>query len=446
MSLYHAAMYDHRSPAPGCWREMVGGLPENPPALDGDTDCEVAIIGGGFTGLSAALHLARDAGIDSVVLEAGEPGWGASGRNGGFCCLYPSSLSLHALARRYGEAETRAFVDSQREAVDLVDALATGEGFDIQRQGDGTWEVAHNARRGAGLAAEARETTRRFGIPTRVLPKAAFAEQIYDSTEQFGGVHTGVGFGLNPLALVHGLTAAARRRGARVHPFSAVTGWEREGNRHRLLTANGSVRCERVIVAGNGFTPEGMVPALHGRFLPVMSNIIATRPLTDEELAAQRWQTETPCGNTRRMLFYYRLLADRRFLFGARGDTTGSPADAGRMRAWISRRLGEVFPAWRHVPVTHYWRGLICVTLRGTPMIAALDDAGTAWTGMAYHGNGVAASCWTGRLLAQLASGRATEAEVPLVMRGLSPRLPFPALRLWYLRAALASFRLGDLW
>jgi glycine/D-amino acid oxidase-like deaminating enzyme len=204
------------------------------------------------------------------------------------------------------------------------------------------------------------------------------------------------------------------------------------------------VRADRVIVATNGYTPEGLIPGLAGRNVPVISNIVTTRPLTDAELAAQRWQTEAPCSNTRRMLFYYRLLADRRFLFGARGDTTGTPADATRMRAWITRRLGEVFPAWREVPITHYWRGFVSMNARGTPMVGALDETRRLLYGLAFHGSGVAAAPWTGRLLARIAAGAAGLESIPVVMRGPAPRLPFAALRLWYLRAALAWFRVED--
>jgi glycine/D-amino acid oxidase-like deaminating enzyme len=444
MPLYDPAMYHFATPAPCCWQEMCAPLDVPAAPLAADLDCDVAIIGGGFTGLSAALHLVRDHGLSACVLEAGEPAWGASGRNGGFCSLYPSTLSVAKMDQRFGAQATDAFVASQREAIEFVADLASSEGIEFSRQGDGVYEVAHRPSRYAGFRAEAELYSRRFGIPSRAVPREEFAATVYDSTEQFGGLHTGLGFGLNPLAFARGLARAAVRRGARLHAHSEVLDWRAEGSHQRLLTAGGSVRAPRVIVATNGYTPEGLVPGVAGRNVPVISNIVTTRPLTDAELAAQRWQTEAPCSNTRRMLFYYRLLADRRFLFGARGDTTGSPADATRMRAWITRRLGEVFPAWREVPVTHYWRGFVCMNARGTPMVGALDEANRLLYGLAFHGSGVAAAPWTGRLLARIAAGAAGLDSIPAVMRGPAPRLPFAALRLWYLRAALAWFRVED--
>jgi glycine/D-amino acid oxidase-like deaminating enzyme len=200
-----------------------------------------------------------------------------------------------------------------------------------------------------------------------------------------------------------------------------------------------------VVVATNGFTTDGLHPALDGRMLPAISNIVVTRPLTDDEIAAQRYGTLTPVLNTRRLLFYYRLLPDRRFLFGARGDMTGSPADGRRMRAWLERRLGEVFPGWRGVGTEHFWRGLVCLTRKLTPSVGRIEDDPSVVCGFGYHANGVNTAPWTGRLLARLVAGKADlEADVPAVMRGLPARFPLPALRLWYLRAGYALYRMKD--
>ena len=112
--------------------------------------------------------------------------------------------------------------------------------------------------------------------------------------------------------------------------------------------------------------------------------------LSEEELAAQRWRTECPLTNTRALLFYYRLLPDRRLLFGARGDTSGRAANTARMRRWMTRRLGEVFPAWRDVPFEYTWRGFVCLTAdRMTHLGEVKDDPGVFYS-LAYHGNGVA--------------------------------------------------------
>jgi glycine/D-amino acid oxidase-like deaminating enzyme len=242
-----------------------------------------------------------------------------------------------------------------------------------------------------------------------------------------------------------GLARAAQRHGAVLHGHSPVTGWRREGGRHVLTTPGGRLRAKQVVVATNGYYREGLHRGLDASVLPALSNIITTRPLSDDELARQGWKTDTPICNTRTLLFYYRLLPDRSFLFGARGDTTGTPASAESMKAWLRRRLGEVFPAWRDVPVSHFWRGLVCVSRKLTPSVGQLEDDPTVWYGFGYHANGVNTAPWTGMRLARGVAGRLDgEDLVPAVMRGLPPKFPLPALRVWALRGAYLYYRFQD--
>ncbi len=176
----------------------------------------------------------------------------------------------------------------------------------------------------------------------------------------------------------------------------------------------------------------------------MLSNIVVTRPLGRDELAAQSWQTATPLVNSRRLLFYYRKLPDDRILFGARGDMTGSPRDGGRMRAWMERRFGEVFPAWRGVETEYFWRGLVCMSRRLAPSIGCLEDDPSVFYGFGYHANGVNTAPWAGARIAAMIAGKETPADLPAVVRGLPPRFPLPRLRTAYLRAATAWYRLTD--
>ncbi|MDZ7749695.1 MAG: FAD-dependent oxidoreductase [Halofilum sp. (in: g-proteobacteria)] len=434
-----------RAGPPSYWEATLGDARPDWPALAGDACCDVAIIGGGFTGLSAALHLARDHGIDARVLEAGPIAWGASGRNAGFCLLAATKLSIAQMLRRYGQAETQRFYAAQREGIELVRELCASEGIDCERRGEGTLTVAHVPGRLDELRREADTLTRLLGIPARVYTRAEFRALAHDGTEQHGGLHTGTGFALHPLKLALGIARAAERHGATLHGHSGVRDWRREGAAHMLHTAGGRLRARRVIVATNGYYPDGLHPRLDGRTLPALSNIIVTRPLDADELACQRYRAAEPICNTRTLLFYYRLLPDGRFLFGARGDTTGRPADGVRMRAWMERRLGEVFPAWRGVAVDYFWRGLVCVTRRLAPSIGRLEDDPTVWYGFGYHANGVNTAPWTGMRLARaVAGGLDADAVAPLAMRGLPARFPLPALRLWALRGAYLWYRLQD--
>jgi len=444
--LYHPSMYDAGQPAGSYWEKSMpaalvgaGGAP-----LDGDESCDVAVIGGGYTGLSAALHLARDHGIEVRVLEAGPIGWGASGRNAGFCTLPSTKLSIAAMLRRYGEDETRRFYATQVDAIRLVADLGADEGVDYERHGDGVFEVAHMAARIRDLEEAGAALRDLFGIPAQLYDREAFAEIGHGGREQFGAHHVGVGFGLHPLKFVTGLARAAARHGAVLHPHSRVLSWI-PGRPHLLRTAAGSLRARRVIVATNGYADDGLHPAFRRRAMPVISNIVATRPLTDEELAAEGWHTDCPLTNTRSLLFYYRLLPDRTFLLGARGDLTGRPEHGARMKQWMTRRLGEVFPAWREVPIAHFWRGFICATARLTPAVGHLPDDPSIWYGYGYHGCGVAPATWTGRELARgIAAPAGKGGDIPAPMAGLPLRLPGGPFRRWALAAAYARYRLTD--
>lgn len=445
-ALYHPSLYDTSRFPESYWAASAGPWDSSRyAALDGDAEAEIAIIGGGYTGLSAAYHLAKTHGIAARVLEAAPIGWGASGRNGGFCCLGSAWLSLEAMTRRFGEAETARFVRATREAVELVRDLTTEEGIAVDAQGAGTITVAHLPSRLRHLEGEAEAITRLGGGPTAMWSKEELAARGYRSPEAFGAMHQSVGFGLHPLKYCRGLADAARRRGAAIHGESPVTAWERDGPRHLLITPRGRVRARRVIIATNGFTRDELYAALDGCLLPALSNIVVTRPLSPAEIEAQGVSTDMPTSDTRGLLFYVRLLPDRRFMFGARGGLSASPESASRQRAYLEHRLGEMYPAWKGVETTHFWRGPVCLSAAFTPHIAALDEAGSVTCALAYHGSGVAMSGWAGRAVAALSIGAAAAAEaIPAPLAQRPRRWPLASQRLLWLRLAYLGFRLKD--
>lgn len=443
--LYTPDAYDTSRQPDSWWAASAGAAPDDRP-LAGETSAEVAVIGGGFTGLSAALHLARDFGIGVAVLEAGPLGWGASGRNGGFCCTGGSKLGWDVLEKRFGREEAERFFRSQWDGVALVRDLAAQEGLDIQAQGSGEMILAHKPGRTAELREEQADLARRFGMKTELFGVEDLRLNGMAGPQFHGGLFLPGAFGLHPLRYVRGLVEAARWHGAAVHGRSPVVAIEDAGGRLRLRTPHGSVLADRVLIATNGYTREGLHGGLTGRTLPVLSSILVTRPLTAEERAAQGWTSEQPSADTRRLLHYFRLLPDGRFLFGGRGGTrTGAGTEATYRR--LTRAFHAMFPAWRAVDISHRWNGLVCLALDLHPHLAELPGDPRLTCALAYHGAGVSTGTWTGRAAAARLAGRPGHyGPVPEFIQVPPPRFPLPSLRLWGLRAAYARYGVEDEW
>lgn len=447
--LYHADMYRFERPEPSYWQATAEDTADRGAPLAGDQNCDVAIIGGGYTGISAAYHLCRDHSLDARVLEAGQIGWGASGRNGGFCSIGGTSLSLAHMLKRHGLEETRKYYASQVAAIALVKDLLEQENIDAGACGDAELEIALSQHVFRDLKQHAESQRRLVQLDTAVLSADEFRARYFDTTGLCGAVIQRPGFGLHPLRYMRGLAAAAQRQGATLHPHSEVIEWSREGDGHRLTTRGGTLRARIVILAANGFMPEHLHDAFRARPLPMISAIIVTRPLSVEELAAQRWQTLNPTITSRRILNYYRLLPDNRLLFGGRGHSIGSEAGARRTFAQLHERLRFMWPAWRDVPIEYRWHGLICITLRLTPSIGRLPDDPSVLFAYGYHGNGLNTATWSGKQLAAwigqsgAAAGPCPD-EVPAMMKGLSRRFPLAAMRLRYLQARLGLFKMQD--
>ncbi|WP_375258580.1 NAD(P)/FAD-dependent oxidoreductase, partial [Citreimonas sp.] len=215
--LYEPAAY---GPQGACWwADTVSADPWQ--QLQSDMRCDVAIIGGGFTGLSAALHLAQD-GIDVAVLEAEHAGWGASGRNGGFCCLGGAKAPRSLLLRRHGAEGLAEWRRAEMAAVELVDGLLREHGIDADRHSEGETQLAHTPKAWARLQAGADEARADYGVAPTLIPQDALAEHGLGGP-WYGAATTPIGFALNPRKYHAGLARAAQGAGAALYQDSAVT-------------------------------------------------------------------------------------------------------------------------------------------------------------------------------------------------------------------------------
>jgi len=402
------------------------------PALPARTD--VAVIGSGYTGLSAALTLAR-AGRSVVVLDAGTPGIGASSRSGGMLgdWLKPS---LGTLTRRYGRDRAVALIAEAREAFDFFGPFLTEEGIDCNFVRTGGFTGAATARHYDALARETEELSRSIGIEAEMVSKSEVRNEIGTDLYYGGRVMHRRG-GLHPARYHAGLLARARAVGATVIGDCPVTALERNGGSFRLATPSASLDARDVVVATNGYTGP-VTQALRRRVIPVTSYMIATVPLSPNLMA-----TLMPKGrmlsDSNRLLCYFRPSPDNtRILFGGRPAYTDiGPALAARR---LSRYMTRIFPELRDVELTHSWSGFIAYTFDRLPHVGVRDGVHYA---MGYCGSGVVMSTWLGRKAALRLLGHA---EAKSAFAELEhPTSPFYYGRPWFLPLVQAWYQGADL-
>jgi glycine/D-amino acid oxidase-like deaminating enzyme len=443
MHLVHSDALHFEKPVESYWEASADPINLALAPLSKDISCDVAIIGAGFTGLNAAIELAQQ-GIDVCVLEAGAIGWGASGRNGGFACVGSHKLSYDTMIKTYGLEATKHYYNTMRESIGRVAENCESFGIDAWRSGEGEMCLAHKPNRIEEFREEKRYMREVFGEEFTLLSKEELRQHGFGGPEFFAGLKGPNGFGVHPLNYARGLARAAHQQGAKLFPRSPVTRWEEREGLHHLHTPEGKMTAKRVLVATNGYTPETISMRHAGRILPALSSIIVTRPITENEKHEQGWTSNTMSYDSRNLLHYFRLLPNNRFLFGGRGGTDSSNGAAAGYRQSMINTFHHMFPAWRNVEITHFWRGHVCLTYDRVPYLGPLDDKKTVWTSLAYHGNGVAMASWSGRAVSRMMTGRASQKEIPAVLTRRLAKFPLPMFRPLYLKGAYVWFGWQD--
>ena len=437
--------FDFQTQADSWWAASANN-PERPaPRLEGDHRAEVAIIGAGYTGLNAALGLADKHSMDTLVLDAGQPGWGASGRNGGFCSPGGAKLEYQEMVRRWGLETTRQFSQVQQQAIEYVGRLGEIPGIDFERTGTGEYIVGSGPETYRDALEQAAWMNRSLGLEATALSQSELKERGLFSPLFTGALHMPHGFGLHPLKYSLGLARAASEAGARIFGHSTVINWRQEGKEHVLETAAGRVRAQRVLLATNGYTPAGVGDPMASRILPVFSNILVTRKLTRQELQSQGWLATELVADERALLHYFRLLPDGRFMFGGRGGIGGKQAEESEVRQRLEAEFGVLFPAWREVSFDYFWSGLVCMCRDLVFHVGRLPGRSNSWYGLAFHGGGVSMASWSGAALADMIAGcHDSRYLIPGPMLKSLPWMPLPALRPLYLRGAYAWYGLRE--
>jgi glycine/D-amino acid oxidase-like deaminating enzyme len=424
--------------APTWWVASAGTPPEDDGPVQQDLDVDVAIIGAGATGLSTALYLAQEQGIRAVVLEANQAAWGCSSRSGGQGQNASGRLKRSQWIERWGLDVARQLDAEIRAGFENFRALTQAIDFDAHEGGH--LYVAHRARKMEMLRSEGALMRDTFGYATRILGAEELRREYCDEREAAGALLEPDGIGIHPLKFSFGLMRRARALGVRVHPASPVLGWHELGGVQHLRTPGGTVRARRVAVCTGGYTGQRLSPLLTNRLMPILSNSVVTRPLSDAELQATNFRSQVFLTDTRTLRFYYRLLDGKRLQIGSRSAIAGSDAQAPKHLKLLTNAIARKFPPLAGIDITHSWWGWVDVSHDMMPRITRLDPARNVWYALGYGGNGVSFSTWAGKRLAERIAGRDAGREVfrlPIYDTPLQPPNLFGAVR----SPAFAPFR-----
>ena len=424
------------------WMAASREAPE--PALEGEVSADVAVVGGGFTGLWTAIALTElDPAACVVVVEKDVAGYGASGRNAGM--LGETIDHSHQLAvTHFGLDEARRLAALGQRNVDEMAARLEAEGVDCDLELTGRLFVALT-RGQLDEAKRSVEVAERLGVGGLRLYDAAEMRAELDSPLYLGGIFAPGGGILDPVKLVRGLKRVATGRGVRVFERSAVTGFDGA----RVRTERGTVAAKRVVLATDAYTHH-LFPRLLRYFIPLYDYILVSEPLTADQLAAIGWRSRQGVTDGRTFFNYYRLTADNRILFGTseakyyRPNRVSEACDhSAEHYAALRESFVRHFPQLAGLEFPYAWGGPIASTTRLTPFFGSLDG-GRILYGLGYTGHGVGSTRVAGRILAHMALDRPSE----LLQLSMVEKKPFPyppePLRSLAVRTVTRSLRRVD--
>ena len=411
---------------PSCfWLDDVGEGAQYD-LLATDTTADLAIVGGGYSGLwTALLAKERDTSRDVVVLEGNRIGWAASGRNGGFCA---SSLT-HGLSNGVGRwpDEMPLLERLGLDNLDAIEAALERYGIDCEFERTGDITVATEPHQVPWLQEEADLATR-FGHTAEVLDAEMVRAEL-DSPTFLGGMWMRNGVAMvHPAKLVDGLARAARDAGVRIHERSIVWGMKTDAAGVTLQTSDASVRAGKVALATNAFPP--LLRRIRSYVVPVYDYALTTQPLSDEQLASIGWRNRQGFSDAGNQFHYYRLTADNRILWGGYDavyhfGNRVRPALHQREATFevLARHFFDTFPQLHGIRFTHRWGGVIDTSSRVSVLFGTAARGRVAYA-TGYTGLGVAATRFGAQVLLDLLDGQSTE-RTQLEMVRTKP-LPFP--------------------
>ncbi len=402
--------------------------PEDLPTQDLPPKADVTIVGRGYTGLNAAIELAKS-GVSVVVLEQETIGWGGSSRNGG---LFSPDIAggMSKIEKRYGKDAAQFFWRWSVAACDHVERIVTEEGIKCDFHRDGQIQLAYKPSHFISAKGYMSYLTEGYGYSGQRAVEPGELNTEIGSGSYYGGILDESGGGADPAKYVFGLAQTASRHGARLVERAKVKNIERNNGVFRLSTSKGAIESKEVLLATNGYTSHLVPKARYGIF-PITSCIILTEPLS-LELQQELSPNNRVFYDSKRLVNYFRLTADGRMLFGGRKSSSeDSNTDKSAQR--IHRRMLEVYPQLKGIPITHTWSGYIGYTFDKMPHIGRINGIHYAY---GYCGHGLAAASYMGVEAAKLISGQQES----------SPFMEVPHPRYFFASFEKLFLPLGSIW
>jgi len=390
------------------------------PTLNQDAEADVCIIGGGYTGLSSALHLAKK-GLNAVVLEAEKVGWGASGRNGGHVGT-GQRVSQSALEKKHGLETARQLWGLGLEAVDLVRQLIADYDINCDLK-EGILHVAAKKSHVEYLKQETEVLRSVYGYEKiSFIDKGELDHMVGAGGKYFAAQLDQSSLHLHPLKYAHGLAAAAKEAGARIFENSKVLGYEK-GSTLTVRTARGNVKAKTIILACNGYLKK-LAPEIAGCIMPINNFVLATEPLP-EQLARELIRDDVAVQDSLFVINYWKLSADNRLVFGGGENYTSKfPND---IKSFVRKYMLRVYPQLESTAIDYAWGGTLAITLNRMPSFGTLDS--NIYHAHGYSGHGIPTATLAGKVLADAIAGDA--AKFNLIADLPSPRFPGGTLFRW---------------